>query len=150
MRATQAFRRLGHEVVLVNSNPETVSTDYDTCDRLYLEPVTLERVLDVVELERPLGVVVSLGGQTPLGLAAALEEAGVPLLGDPLPAIAVAEDRAQFAALLDSLGVRAPAWGTRGDDRRRPFDRGRDRLPRARAAVLRPRRQQNARRAQAG
>ena len=111
VRATQAFRRLGHEVVLVNSNPETVSTDYDTCDRLYLEPVTLERVLDVVELERPLGVVVSLGGQTPLGLAAALEEAGVPLLGDPLPAIAVAEDRAQFAALLDSLGVRAPAWG---------------------------------------
>ena len=111
VRAAQAFRRLGHEVVLVNSNPETVSTDYDTCDRLYLEPVTLERVLDVVELERPLGVVVSLGGQTPLGLAAALEEAGVPLLGDPLPAITVAEDRAQFAALLDSLGVRAPAWG---------------------------------------
>ena len=111
VRATQAFRRLGHEVVLVNSNPETVSTDYDTCDRLYLEPVTLERVLDVVELERPLGVVVSLGGQTPLGLAAALEAAGVPLLGDPLPAIAVAEDRARFAALLDSLGVRAPAWG---------------------------------------
>ena len=111
VRAAQAFRRLGHEVVLVNSNPETVSTDYDTCDRLYLEPVTLERVLDVVELERPLGVVVSLGGQTPLGLAAALEEAGVPLLGDPLPAIAVAEDRARFAALLDSLGVRAPAWG---------------------------------------
>ena len=111
VRATQAFRRLGHEVVLVNSNPETVSTDYDTCDRLYLEPVTLERVLDVVELERPLGVVVSLGGQTPLGLAAALEDAGVPLLGDPLPAIAVAEDRARFAALLDNLGVRAPAWG---------------------------------------
>jgi carbamoyl-phosphate synthase large subunit len=111
VRAAQAFRRLGHEVVLVNSNPETVSTDYDTCDRLYLEPVTLERVLDVVELEQPLGVVVSLGGQTPLGLAAALEEAGVPLLGDPLPAISVAEDRARFAALLDELGLRAPAWG---------------------------------------
>ena len=111
VRAAQAFRRLGHEVVLVNSNPETVSTDYDTCDRLYLEPVTLERVLDVVELERPLGVVVSLGGQTPLGLAAALEEAGVPLLGDPLPAIAAAEDRARFGALLDTLDVRTPAWG---------------------------------------
>jgi len=110
VRAAQAFRRLGHQVVLVNSNPETVSTDYDTCDRLYLEPVTLERVLDVVELERPLGVVVSLGGQTPLGLAAALEEAGVPLLGDPLPAIAAAEDRARFAALLDGLSVRTPAW----------------------------------------
>jgi len=110
VQAVQAFRRLGHEVVLVNSNPETVSTDYDTCDRLYLEPVTLERVLDVVELERPLGVVVSLGGQTPLGLAAALEAAGAPLLGDPLPAITAAEDRARFAALLDSLGVRTPAW----------------------------------------
>ena len=111
VQAAQAFRRLGHDVVLVNSNPETVSTDYDTCDRLYLEPVTLERVLDVVELERPLGVVVSLGGQTPLGLAAALEEAGVPLLGDPLGAIDLAEDRARFAALLDGLGVRTPAWG---------------------------------------
>ena len=79
--------RLGYEAVLVNSNPETVSTDYDTSDRLYLEPLTLERVLDVCELEQPLGVVVSLGGQTPLALAPALAAAGVPLLGDPLPAI---------------------------------------------------------------
>ena len=111
VRAAQAFRRLGHEVVLVNSNPETVSTDYDTCDRLYLEPVTLEHVLDVVELERPLGVVLSLGGQTPLGLAAGLAEAGVPLLGDPLGAIDTAEDRGRFGALLAELGLRAPAWG---------------------------------------
>ncbi len=111
VRAAQAFRALGHEVVLVNANPETVSTDYDTCDRLYLEPVTLERVLDVAELERPLGVVVSLGGQTPLALAADLAAAGVPLLGDPLPAIEAAEDRARFGALLDGLGVRTPAWG---------------------------------------
>ena len=110
VRAAQAFRGLGHEVVLVNSNPETVSTDYDTCDRLYLEPVTLERVLDVVALEQPLGVVVSLGGQTPLGLAAALAEAGVPLLGDPLEAIDLAEDRGRFGALLAELGVNAPAW----------------------------------------
>ena len=110
VRAAQAFRKLGHEVVLVNSNPETVSTDYDTCDRLYLEPVTLERVLDVVALEQPLGVVVSLGGQTPLGLAAALAEAGVPLLGDPLEAIDLAEDRGRFGALLAELGVNAPAW----------------------------------------
>ena len=121
VHAAQAFRRLGHEVVLVNSNPETVSTDYDTCDRLYLEPVTLERVLDVVELERPLGVVVSLGGQTPLGLAAALAEAGVPLLGDPLrrdrrwPRTAAASARCST-----ELGVRAPAWGVARDDRRRP------------------------------
>jgi carbamoyl-phosphate synthase large subunit len=111
VQAVQAFRRLGHAVVLVNSNPETVSTDYDTCDRLYLEPVTLERVLDVVELERPLGVVVSLGGQTPIGLAAALEEAGVPLLGDPLGAIDLAEDRSRFGALLAELGLRVPDWG---------------------------------------
>ena len=110
VRAAQAFRKLGHEVVLVNSNPETVSTDYDTCDRLYLEPVTLERVLDVVALEQPLGVVVSLGGQTPLGLAAALAEAGVPLLGDPLEAIDLAEDRGRFGALLAELGITAPAW----------------------------------------
>ena len=110
VRAAQAFRRLGHEVVLVNSNPETVSTDYDTCERLYLEPVTLERVVDVVELERPLGVVVSLGGQTPLGLAAALAAEGVPLLGDPLPAIEAAENRGRFAALLGELGLRAPEW----------------------------------------
>jgi carbamoyl-phosphate synthase large subunit len=110
VRAAQAFRALGHEVVLVNSNPETVSTDYDTCDRLYLEPVTLERVLDVVALERPLGVVVTLGGQTPLALAAGLAEAGVPLLGDPLGAIELAEDRGRFGALLGELGLRAPAW----------------------------------------
>ncbi|MDX6399023.1 MAG: carbamoyl-phosphate synthase large subunit [Gaiellaceae bacterium] len=111
VRAAQAFRRLGHEVALVNSNPETVSTDYDTCDRLYLEPVTLERVLDVVELEQPLGVVVSLGGQTPLSLAADLAAAGVPLLGDPLGAIDLAEDRGRCGALLGELGLLAPAWG---------------------------------------
>jgi carbamoyl-phosphate synthase large subunit len=110
-RAAQAFRRLGYEAVLLNSNPETVSTDYDTSDRLYLEPVTLERALDVVELERPLGVVVTLGGQTPLRLAAALAAEGVPLLGDPLPAIERAEDRGRFAQLLQELGLRAPSWG---------------------------------------
>jgi carbamoyl-phosphate synthase large subunit len=110
-RAADAFRRLGFEAVLLNSNPETVSTDYDTSDRLYLEPVSLERALDVATLEQPLGVVVTLGGQTPLGLAPALAEAGVPLVGDPLPAIEQAEDRGRFAALLDELGLRAPRWG---------------------------------------
>jgi carbamoyl-phosphate synthase large subunit len=99
---------------MLNSNPETVSTDYDTSDRLYLEPLTLERALDVCALEEPLGVVVSLGGQTPLGLAGGLAAAGVPLLGDPLPAIERAEDRGRFGALLAELGLRAPAWGVAG------------------------------------
>jgi carbamoyl-phosphate synthase large subunit len=115
VHAVQAFRRLGFEGVMVNSNPSTVSTDYDTADRLYLEPLTLERVLDVVELEQPRGVVVSLGGQTPLRLARELAEAGVPLLGDPLEAIELAEDRGRFGALLDDLGLAAPAWGTATD-----------------------------------
>jgi carbamoyl-phosphate synthase large subunit len=112
VHAAQAFRRLGYEAVMLNSNPETVSTDYDTSDRLYLEPVTLERVLDAVELERPLGVVVTLGGQTPLKLARQLADQGVPLLGDPLPAIEAAEDRGVFADILGELGLRAPRWGT--------------------------------------
>jgi carbamoyl-phosphate synthase large subunit len=111
-RAAVAFRRLGYETVLINSNPETVSTDYDTSDRLYLEPLTLERVLDVCELEQPVGVVVQLGGQTPLTLAPGVAAAGFPLLGDPLPAIERAEDRGRFGALLHDLDLRAPAWGT--------------------------------------
>jgi carbamoyl-phosphate synthase large subunit len=110
-RAAQAFRRPGYEAIMLNSNPETVSTDYDISDRLYLEPLTLERALDVCALERPAGVVVSLGGQTPLALAPGLAQAGVPLLGDPLPAIEQAEDRGCFAELLAELGIRAPAWG---------------------------------------
>jgi len=111
-RAAGAFHRLGYETVLLNSNPETVSTDYDTSDRLYLEPLTLERALDVCELEQPHGVVVQLGGQTPLVLAPGVAAAGFPLLGDPLPAIERAEDRGRFGALLGDLGLRAPAWGT--------------------------------------
>jgi carbamoyl-phosphate synthase large subunit len=110
VHAARTFRSLGYEAVLVNPNPETVSTDYDTSDRLYLEPLTLERVLDVCELEQPLGVVVSFGGQTPLRLAPGLEDAGVPLLGDPLRAIDAAEDRGRFARLLAELGLRAPPW----------------------------------------
>ncbi len=115
VHAAQAFRRLGYEAVMLNSNPETVSTDYDTSSRLYLEPVTLERVLDVCAIERPLGVVVTLGGQTPLRLAHDLAGAGVPLLGDPLAAIDAAEDRGRFGEILAELGLRAPAWGTAAD-----------------------------------
>jgi carbamoyl-phosphate synthase large subunit len=110
VHAASTFRALGYEAVLLNPNPETVSTDYDTSDRLYLEPLTLERALDVCALEQPLGVVVSFGGQTPLKLAPGLVEAGVPLLGNPLAAIDAAEDRVRFAQLLDELGLSAPSW----------------------------------------
>ena len=139
-RAALAFRRLGYEVALVNSNPETVSTDYDTSDRLYLEPLTLERVLDVCELEEPLGVVVSLGGQTPLRLAPELAAAGVPLLGDPLPAIERAEDRGRFGALLAELGLRAPAWGVAETTEEARALADRTRLSGARPPAPRPRR----------
>jgi carbamoyl-phosphate synthase large subunit len=108
VHAAQALRKLGYEAVLVNSNPETVSTDYDTSDRLYLEPLVERNVLEVCELEEPVGVAVSFGGQTPLRLAPALAAAGVPLLGDPLDAIDAAEDRGRFAVLAGEL---APAWG---------------------------------------
>ena len=108
VHAAQALRKLGYEAVLVNSNPETVSTDYDTSDRLYLEPLVERNVLEVCELEQPLGVAVSFGGQTPLRLAPALAAAGVPLLGDPLGAIDAAEDRGRFAQLAGEL---APEWG---------------------------------------
>jgi carbamoyl-phosphate synthase large subunit len=115
VHAAKTYRELGYEAVLVNPNPETVSTDYDTSDRLYLEPLTLERVLDVCELEQPRGVVVSFGGQTPLRLAPGLEANGVPLLGDPLDAIDTAEDRVRFAQLLDELGLHAPPWRAAAD-----------------------------------
>jgi carbamoyl-phosphate synthase large subunit len=108
VHAAQALRKLGYEAVLVNSNPETVSTDYDTSDRLYLEPLVEANVLDVCALEQPVGVAVSFGGQTPLRLAPALAAAGVPLLGDPLAAIDLAEDRGRFAELAGDL---APEWG---------------------------------------
>ncbi|MDH3190395.1 MAG: carbamoyl phosphate synthase large subunit, partial [Acidimicrobiia bacterium] len=112
VHAVRAFTDLGYEVIMVNSNPSTVSTDYDTSHRLYLEPVTLESVLDVCEIENPVGVVTTLGGQTPLNLVERLVEAGVPLIGDPLFSIETTEDRARFGSLLDSLGLRAPDWAT--------------------------------------
>jgi len=103
-------RELRRDAVMINCNPETVSTDYDTSDRLYFEPLTLEDVLGVVEVERPEGVIVQFGGQTPLRLAAGLQDAGVPLLGTSVEAIDLAEDRGRFGALLDRLGYRAPAY----------------------------------------
>jgi carbamoyl-phosphate synthase large subunit len=114
VHAAMTVRELGRDAVMINCNPETVSTDYDTSDRLYFEPLTLEDVLGVVEVERPEGVVVQFGGQTPLKLAAGLEAAGVPLLGTSVEAIDLAEDRSRFGALLERLGYKAPAYATAG------------------------------------
>jgi carbamoyl-phosphate synthase large subunit len=114
VHAAMTVRASGRDAVMINCNPETVSTDYDTSDRLYFEPLTLEDVLAVVEVERPLGVIVQFGGQTPLKLAAGLVDAGVPLLGTSVDAIDLAEDRARFGALLDRLGYKAPPYATAG------------------------------------
>ena len=111
VHAAQTFRELGYEAVMVNCNPETVSTDYDTSDRLYFEPLGTEEVLAVLEREQPVGVVIQFGGQTPLKLARAIEHAGFPILGTPFDAVDLAEDRERFAALADRLGVQCPAWG---------------------------------------
>ncbi len=108
VHAVQALSAMGYETVMVNCNPETVSTDFDTSDRLYFEPLTFEDVMNVVEVERPCGVVVTLGGQTPVNLAGRLKRAGVPILGTQPEAIDLAEDRDRFAALLDRLGVECP------------------------------------------
>jgi carbamoyl-phosphate synthase large subunit len=112
VHAAMTVRESGRDAVMINCNPETVSTDYDTSDRLYFEPLTAEDVLAVVEVERPEGVIVQFGGQTPLRLAKELEEAGVPLLGTPVDAIDLAEDRGRFGALLRRLGVLHPPYGT--------------------------------------
>ncbi len=112
VHATMTVRECGRDAVMINCNPETVSTDYDTSDRLYFEPLTLPDVLGVLELERPEGVIVQFGGQTPLRLAAGLQAAGVPLLGTSVESIDVAEDRARFGALLDRLGYHAPPYAT--------------------------------------
>jgi carbamoyl-phosphate synthase large subunit len=112
VHAAMTVRESGRDAVMVNCNPETVSTDYDTSDRLYFEPLTLEDVLAVVEIEKPHGVIVQFGGQTPLKLAAGLADAGVPLLGTSVEAIDMAEDRGRFGALLKRLGYKAPPYAT--------------------------------------
>jgi len=112
VHAAMTVRESGRDAVMVNCNPETVSTDYDTSDRLYFEPLTLEDVLAVVEVEQPKGVIVQFGGQTPLKLAAGLVAAGVPLLGTSVDAIDLAEDRGRFGALLERLGYQAPPYAT--------------------------------------
>ncbi len=110
-QAAFALSKMGYETIMHNCNPETVSTDYDTADRLYFEPLTLEHVLNVVQAEKPFGVIVQFGGQTPLNLAKDLEAAGVPILGTSPSAIAIAEDREQFSALLARLEIPQPENG---------------------------------------
>ena len=112
VHAAMTVRESGRDAVMINCNPETVSTDYDTSDRLYFEPLTAEDVLAVIEVEQPEGVIVQFGGQTPLRLAAELEQAGVPLLGTPVDAIDLAEDRGRFGALLRRLEIAHPPYGT--------------------------------------
>ena len=112
VHAVQTFRALGYEAVMINCNPETVSTDYDTSDRLYFEPLSPEEVLAVLDREQPEGVVTQFGGQTPLRLARHIEAAGYEIMGTPLSAIDLAEDREQFGALADELGIRCPPWAT--------------------------------------
>ena len=110
--ASFALREEGFETIMVNCNPETVSTDYDTSSRLYFEPLTLEDVLHIVEVERPEGVIIQFGGQTPLNLALDLERHGVPILGTAPASIDLAEDREQFGRLLEDLDITMPRFGT--------------------------------------
>ncbi|MDO8945618.1 MAG: carbamoyl-phosphate synthase large subunit [Desulfocapsaceae bacterium] len=108
VHAAFALAEIGVESIMVNSNPETVSTDYDTSDKLYFEPLTLEDVMNIIDLERPDGVIVQFGGQTPLNLAVALAEAGVPIIGTPPDSIDRAEDRKRFQQFLQKLNLRQP------------------------------------------
>ena len=112
VQASLVLRELGYETIMVNSNPETVSTDYDVSDRLYFEPLTLEDVLNIIEREKPRGVIVQLGGQTPLNLALDLEKRGVTIMGTPPSAINRAEDRKLFKELVDKLDIRQPESDT--------------------------------------
>jgi carbamoyl-phosphate synthase large subunit len=111
VHAAMSARELGRDAVMINCNPETVSTDYDTSDRLYFEPLTVEDVLEVVAVEQPQGVVVQFGGQTPLRIARKLEQAGVTLLGTPVDSIDLAEDRGRFGKVLAELDIQHPPYG---------------------------------------
>ena len=117
VHAVQTFRALGYETVMVNCNPETVSTDYDTSDRLYFEPLRVEEVLEICAREQPEGVVIQFGGQTPLKLARALEQEGLRILGTPYEAVDLAEDRERFGDLCERLGIAVPPWRMAADPR---------------------------------
>src|SRR4030095_11604940 len=112
VRAVIALRERGFETIMINSNPETVSTDFDTSDKLYFEPLTFEDVLEIVRREEPEGVIVQLGGQTPLKLTRPLEAAGVKILGTSPDSIDVAEDRKRFEQIARELDIQQPDNGT--------------------------------------
>ena len=137
VHAAFALKEVGFETIMVNCNPETVSTDYDTSDRLYFEPVTLEDVLEIVHKEQPFGVIVQYGGQTPLKLARALEEAGVPIIGTSPDSIDLAEDRERFQQLVNRLKLKQPPNRTARDEEASRRDGQGSRLPARRTAVLR-------------
>ena len=147
VHAALAMREDGYETIMVNCNPETVSTDYDTSDRLYFEPVTLEDVLEIVDKEKPLGVIVQYGGQTPLKLALDLERAGVPIIGTSPDSIDIAEDRERFQKLLHKPRPQAAAEPHRAHRGAGAAIGARDRLPAGRAAELRARRPRDGNRA---
>ncbi len=135
--ASFALRELGIESIMVNSNPETVSTDYDTSDLLFFEPLTAEDVLNICDRMQPDGVIVQFGGQTPLNLARALANEGVPIIGTSVDTIEAAEDREKFQGLLSRLGLKQPANGIARNDRRGPRRSGQNRLSRAGSSQFR-------------
>ena len=128
-QAAFALHADGYEVVMINSNPETVSTDYDTSDRLFFEPLTVEDVLNICERVEPMGVIVQFGGQTPLNLARALEAAGVPIIGTSPESIDLAEDRERFRLVIDRLGLKQTPNASATRLRGGAADRRADRLP---------------------
>ena len=148
VHAALALRESGYETIMVNCNPETVSTDYDMSDRLYFEPLTFEDVMEIIELEKPKGVIVQYGGQTPLKLARALEQAGAPIIGTSPDSIDLAEDRERFQQLLQRLEIEATAELCCSIRRRGGFHGGRCWIPIGGASFLRAGRSRNGGRTQ--
>ena len=136
VHAAFALRDAGYETIMVNCNPETVSTDYDTSDKLYFEPLTVEDVLSIYEKEKPEGVIVQFGGQTPLNIAGELAEAGVKILGTSPDTIDLAEDRDRFRKMMEKMGIPMPESGMASSFEEALADRRADRLPADGAAVV--------------
>ena len=138
VHAAFALRDLGYETIMVNCNPETVSTDYDTSDKLYFEPLTVEDVLSIYNKEKPEGVIVQFGGQTPLNICKALEKAGVKILGTSTDAIDLAEDRDRFRIMMQKLGIPQPESGMAHNLEEAHCHRGENRISAHGAPLLCP------------